>query len=327
MRAGSCPSGPAGSRRGFCPSLCPPRTPQVPLDEPGMRAGADPARIGGDEPRWPCCPRSRKLSVLPGKAEGKELFVGHIWNIWSRVRAAPSEPQLPEHPQARCGHFLPTLPSCQCREEILAGDLTMICRVPEERIRLSLRWRGRKRLLLPFPSLPAGGAGLVWHGRGGSAALNTSSSSSPPWLWESTGMITQTLQGGFGSSGEITVPGISTCTFCRLSFAVQGLRGEALFKEFRLASAVSSSLSFLPARISQNIPSEMPQTQAQTPQFQMFANKLQVRSLFPRSRGWERAFPSSGARSGRSSTPSLEPGKGTIPLDSVCSPRQRDERE
>lgn len=96
----------------------------------------------------------------------------------------------------------------------------------------------------------AGAAAAV----GGLAASNTSSAPSPTFpsasgsgRRESTGMITQKQQGGFGSRGEITLPGISTCTICWLSFSAQGLSGEALFKEFGFASAISSSLSFLPS--------------------------------------------------------------------------------
>lgn len=102
-----------------------------------------------------------------------------------------------------------------------------------------------KRLLPSFlPSFP-GEQGLSGTGdgeiagaaaaAGGSAALNTSSSSSPTFpsaggsgRRESTGMITQTLQGGFGSRGEITHPGISTRTFCWLSFSARGLRWGSL---------------------------------------------------------------------------------------------------
>lgn len=139
-----------------------------------MRAGAVAAGIRGDGPRSPCgclgwvC--SRKLLVLTGRAEGRESFeqahLEHLVPGW--VCAAPSgagsPPQPPEHPQPRCGHFLPTLPSYECREEILAGDLTTLCRVPEERIRLSPRWRGSISFL---PSFLPGGAGAVWHGRRG----------------------------------------------------------------------------------------------------------------------------------------------------------------
>lgn len=80
-----------------------------------------------------------------------------------RVCAAPSSPA--QHPRPRCRHFLPTLPSYDCREEILAGDLTVMCRVPEERIRLSLRWRGSVSFL---PSLLPSRGSRGCLARGGS---------------------------------------------------------------------------------------------------------------------------------------------------------------
>lgn len=145
---------------------------RIPSDEPGMQAGVVAAGIGGDEPCLSCCCpaglAAESFWFLLAKQGGKSSLCRHIWNTWNTpgwACTAPSSPgslpQLAGHPQPRCRHFLPTLPSCDCREEILAGDLTRICRVPEERIRLSLRWRGSVSFL---PSFLPEGAGAVWHG-------------------------------------------------------------------------------------------------------------------------------------------------------------------
>lgn len=70
--------GEQGFSPGCCPSFCPPPH-QDSLGRARMQAGAVGAGIGGDEPCLSCCclgwACSRKLLVLTGKAEGKELFV------------------------------------------------------------------------------------------------------------------------------------------------------------------------------------------------------------------------------------------------------------
>lgn len=129
-----------------------------------------------------------------------------------------------------------------------------------------------------------------------------------------------------GAGGKSLSQEFLPAPFAGYHFLLKVSVGKPYLKNLGLHQRFPPPSLFFPARISQNISLKTPQTQAQTLQFQMFANKLRVRSLFPRSRGlgggisllryplWEKHLNPPGAQ---------ERDNPWCPSHSVCSPCQR----